>query len=103
MHAGLAALVEAQGAALEGRRLLLYSYGSGLAASLWSVIGRRVQGKFALAAIARQVCCACSLELRSPLIQSGIRHLRLSLDANSTVACKSVTVTGALYWWSFAD
>ena len=56
MHAGLAALVEKKGAALEGRRLLLYSYGSGLAASLWSVIGRRVQGRFALSAIARQVC-----------------------------------------------
>ncbi len=55
MHAGLAALVEDRGALLEGRRLLLYSYGSGLAASLWSVIGRRVEGKFALASIAAKV------------------------------------------------
>ena len=46
VHAGLASLVEREGANLEGRRILMYSYGSGLAASLWSVVGRRVEGKW---------------------------------------------------------
>lgn len=55
VHAGLASLIEAEGARLEGRRMLLYSYGSGLAASLWSVVGRKVDGKFSLANIASQV------------------------------------------------
>ena len=36
----------------------MYSYGSGLAASLWSVVGRRVEGKFALSNISSQVCRA---------------------------------------------
>ena len=56
MHAGLASLVEREGANLEGRRILMYSYGSGLAASLWSVIGRRVEGKFALSSVSSKVC-----------------------------------------------
>ena len=55
MHAGLASLIEGEGTALEGRRILLYSYGSGLAASLWSVIARRVAGKFALAGVSAKV------------------------------------------------
>ena len=56
VHAGLASLMEREGTALEGRRILLYSYGSGLAASLWSVIARRVAGKFGLAAVSAKVC-----------------------------------------------
>lgn len=55
VHAGLASLIEAEGAALEGRRILMYSYGSGLAASLWSLIGRRIDGKFALGSVAAKV------------------------------------------------
>ncbi|BDA43888.1 Hydroxymethylglutaryl-CoA synthase, cytoplasmic [Coccomyxa sp. Obi] len=55
VHAGLASLIEAEGAALEGRRVLLYSYGSGLAASLWSLIGRRIEGKFALGSVAAKL------------------------------------------------
>lgn len=56
VHAGLASLIEAEGAGLEGRRVLLYSYGSGLAASLWSLIGRRIEGNFALGSVAAKVC-----------------------------------------------
>ena len=56
VHAGLASLVEREGANLEGRRILMYSYGSGLAASLWSVIGRRVEGRFALSSVSSKVC-----------------------------------------------
>ncbi len=33
----------------------MYSYGSGLAASLWSVVGRRVEGRFALSNVSSQV------------------------------------------------
>ncbi|CAL5218963.1 g717 [Coccomyxa viridis] len=54
VHAGLASLVEREGANLEGRRILMYSYGSGLAASLWSVVGRKVEGKFALSNVSSQ-------------------------------------------------
>jgi len=60
VHAGLASLVEREGENLEGRRILMYSYGSGLAASLWSVVGRKVEGKFALSNISSKVrrpCC----------------------------------------------
>ena len=60
VHAGLASLVEREGANLEGRRILMYSYGSGLAASLWSVVGRRVEGKFALSSISSKVCVQCT-------------------------------------------
>ncbi len=55
MHASLAALVEQRGAALEGRRILLYSYGSGLAGTLFSLYARRVQGPFSLARLAASV------------------------------------------------
>lgn len=58
--------MEHQGAALEGRRILLYSYGSGLAASLWSVIARRVGGKFALGAVSAKVRRLCRLPTWGP-------------------------------------
>lgn len=38
---GVAQLIETTGAALEGRRVLLYSYGSGISATLLSLVGRR--------------------------------------------------------------
>jgi hydroxymethylglutaryl-CoA synthase len=65
VHAGLASLIESQGAGLEGRRILLYSYGSGLAASLWSVVGRKVDGKFALGSIASKVSWMAADDLSS--------------------------------------
>lgn len=55
MHASLAALVEQKGVELEGRRILLYSYGSGLAGTLFSLYARRVQGAFSLARLAESV------------------------------------------------
>lgn len=45
---GVAQLIETRGAALEGRRILLFSYGSGLAATAMSLVGRRVEGDFSL-------------------------------------------------------
>lgn len=55
VHASLGALVERHGAALEGRRILLYSYGSGLAGTLFSLYARRVAGPFSLARLAASV------------------------------------------------
>lgn len=55
LHLGLASLVEAVGEGLEGRRILMYSYGSGLVASLFCIRGRAVPGKFSLANVASQV------------------------------------------------
>ena len=54
--AGLAWLVESQGAALAGCRVLMYSYGSGAAASLFSLVGRATCSGFTLASIASRVC-----------------------------------------------
>ena len=42
-------LIETTGAALEGRRVLMYSYGSGISASMFSLVGRRPEApRFAL-------------------------------------------------------
>lgn len=45
---GVAQLIETTGADLEGRRILIFSYGSGLAATAFSLIGRHVDGPFSL-------------------------------------------------------
>ena len=37
---GIPQLIETTGAALEGRRILMYSYGSGISASMFSLVGR---------------------------------------------------------------
>lgn len=44
----LVSLIEAKGADLEGSRILMYSYGSGLAAGMFVLKGRAVAGAFAL-------------------------------------------------------
>ena len=44
----LTSLIEAKGADLEGSRILLFSYGSGLAAGMFVLKGRAVPGAFAL-------------------------------------------------------
>ncbi len=77
VHAGLASLIETEGTRLEGRRILLYSYGSGLAASLWSVVGRPVEGKFALGNIAAQVW-ATSAQTPPGFLVHALRHLQMA-------------------------
>lgn len=42
-------IIETTGAALEGRRILMYSYGSGISATMFSLVGRHVEGRFNLA------------------------------------------------------
>lgn len=44
----LASLIEAKGAGLEGSKILVFSYGSGLAAGMFVLKGRAVPGAFAL-------------------------------------------------------
>ena len=61
LFGGLAALVETVGPALAGKRILLYSYGSGASAHLYSIVPRAGSGDFTLAA------AASSLGLRSTL------------------------------------
>lgn len=41
LYCGLAALVETKGAELEGKRLLLFSFGSGTVAKMFALVGRR--------------------------------------------------------------
>ena len=55
---GIVQIIETTGAALEGRRILMYSYGSGISASMFSLVGRRVEGKFNLARMQAQVSLA---------------------------------------------
>lgn len=56
----LVSLIEAKGAELEDSRILLYSYGSGLAAGMFVLRGRAVPGAFALQQLQRQVRLLCS-------------------------------------------
>ncbi len=44
----LVSLIEAKGADLEGSKILMFSYGSGLAAGMFVLKGRAVPGAFAL-------------------------------------------------------
>ena len=55
VHASLASLVYGVGSGLEGSRILVNSYGSGLAASLFCIQARPVTGRFSLASIAEKV------------------------------------------------
>ena len=64
LWAGLAQLVEARGAGLEGGRVLLFSYGSGAAGGLLSLVGRAVHGHFALGAQQARGDVAASLAAR---------------------------------------
>ncbi len=45
---GVAQLIETTGADLAERRILLFSYGSGIAASMMSLVGRKIEGQFSL-------------------------------------------------------
>lgn len=63
---GVAQLVETMGAGLEGRRVLMYSYGSGISASMFSLVGRRVDGKFNLARLQAMSDLAMRLARRMP-------------------------------------
>lgn len=54
----LASLVEAKGTQLEGARILMYSYGSGLAAGIFSLRARSTAGLFGLQQLQAKVCWA---------------------------------------------
>jgi hydroxymethylglutaryl-CoA synthase len=66
LYSGLAALLERQGAQLEGRRVLLFSYGSGAMAAMLCLVGRRPSGGGPGARPAADVSLA-ALQLRSDL------------------------------------
>lgn len=55
LYAALASLVFSKATALLDSRILAYSYGSGLAASLYSIQGRPGHAQFNLGNIANQV------------------------------------------------
>jgi hydroxymethylglutaryl-CoA synthase len=61
LWASVAQVIETSGGALEGRRLLLFSYGSGAAGTLLSLVGRRVDGRFNLDNLQRMVSNGPSL------------------------------------------
>ena len=54
----LASLIEAKGSQLEGSRILMYSYGSGLAAGMFMLKARKVAGCFALDQLQKKVSSA---------------------------------------------
>ena len=111
VHAGLASLVEREGANLEGRRILMYSYGSGLAASLWSVVGRQVEGKFALSNVSSQVCrplpltcheqqvhlrAGAVIQPRRRQLQKGLTSSLPSEAQHTCTACETSTLDNLL-------
>ncbi len=55
VHASLASLVYEKGSALEGKRILASSFGSGLAASIFCIRARHVNGIHSLESIAEKV------------------------------------------------
>ena len=56
VHGALAALTEALGTSLAGKRILVYSYGSGMAGTLYCMRGRHLtSGGHNLATVAAQV------------------------------------------------
>ncbi len=66
VHGALAALVEAWGASLTGKRILVYSYGSGMAGSLFCVRGRQpTLGAHNLATMAAKVPQTAFVPFRS--------------------------------------
>ncbi|KAL4524742.1 hypothetical protein Ndes2526A_g06852 [Nannochloris sp. 'desiccata'] len=63
---GIAQLIETTGADLVDRRILLFSYGSGIAASMMSLVGRRIDGQFSLEWLQSMSDLAMRLERRVP-------------------------------------
>lgn len=63
---GIAQIIETRGSALEGRRILMYSYGSGISASIFSIVGRHVGGKFNLGSMQSKSDLAMRLARRMP-------------------------------------
>ncbi len=57
LYCSLASLVFSKAASLAGSRILAYSYGSGLASSLFCIRCRDPHGRFTLASIAEKVYC----------------------------------------------
>ncbi|PSC76306.1 hydroxymethylglutaryl-synthase [Micractinium conductrix] len=64
---GIPQLIETTGAALEGRRILLYSYGSGMSATMFSLVGRATETpRFALGRLQATSDLAMRLARRVP-------------------------------------
>lgn len=63
---GIGQIIETTGADLEGRRILLFSYGSGLAATMLSLVGRKVEGRFSLERLQSMSDLAMRLARRVP-------------------------------------
>lgn len=55
LWSGIPQIIETTGDGLEGRRILLYSYGSGMAGTMVSFKGRKVEGKFCLSRMQEMV------------------------------------------------
>lgn len=84
----MASLLEAKGADLDGSRLLMYSYGSGLAAGMFILRGRAVPGAFALQQLQSKVTlqptehsefCAKHRVGLSPKTKGNISHWRITV------------------------
>ena len=63
---GIAQLIETTGGDLEGRRILVYSYGSGISATMMSMVGRKVEGQFSLERLQSMSDLAMRLARRAP-------------------------------------
>ncbi|KAK9846939.1 hypothetical protein WJX84_005304 [Apatococcus fuscideae] len=64
LYASLASLLEARGSELEGKRVMLFAYGSGLASSAFTLVGRPTSSAFTLQRLAGQVDLRARLAAR---------------------------------------
>ena len=63
---GVAQLIETTGADLADRRIVLFSYGSGIAATMMSLVGRKIEGQFSLERLQNMSDVAMRLARRVP-------------------------------------
>ena len=88
----LASLIAAKGAHLEGASILMYSYGSGLAAGMFVLKGRPCAGKFSLQNMQSKVrseqSCCMQLMLHTELCHLFLTVSMMSNDRQcNSVAC----------------
>ncbi|KAK9868178.1 hypothetical protein WJX84_000880 [Apatococcus fuscideae] len=109
LYASLACLVEARGAGLEGKRIMLFAYGSGLASSAFTLRGRPSHSGFSLQRLAGQVDIGARLAARlegSPAeFEKALQRLEARFGAHSFEPEASVAdlLPGTFYLESIDD
>jgi hydroxymethylglutaryl-CoA synthase len=95
LYSGLAALLERQGAHLEGRRVLLFSYGSGAMAALFCLVGRRMTCSAPGARPAADISLA-GLQRRSDLSKRLAERRRIDVQRYNQLADRAASMLQGL-------